>query len=464
MQPIELLARLPLAEAVLLLLRQCLPDDRLNAIYQQHRGRCYEKQLSFAQMVQLLGDALCQYSGSGRSSYEHAAESEPLPASVQAMYAKLRRMPLAVSEALVAESSVPLLQLYPQVAQRELPACVQNFDVLIVDGKAIKRVAKRLKVTRGRAGGVLGGRALVCLSMRRGLALVMASHADGEINDVRLVSELLPQLRQHRDGLPVLWVIDRGFCDLTQPALFGAGGDHFLVRQHSKLKFRPDEQRAAQCGQDAEGRTWEQDWGWIGGPEDPRRRYVRRIRLLRPGQEEVAVLTDLLDETECPAQALLELYRERWGIEQVFQQVTEVFGLQGLIGSSPEASVFQLAFCLVLYNLIQVLRGYVTAGHERTCEQVSVEKLFEDVRRELIAWSVLGSVAEAATKFAKPLSLEQARRRLHERVGGLWRDRWKKAPKQKRRPRPPRQGKAQQHTSVFRLLQQHRPKKKQPEK
>lgn len=195
MQPIELLARLPLAEAVLLLLRQCLPDDRLNAIYQQHRGRCYEKQLSFAQMVQLLGDALCQYSGRGRSSYEHAAESEPLPASVQAMYAKLRRKPLAVSEALVAESSVPLLQLYPQVAQRELPACVQNFDVLIVDGKAIKRVAKRLKVTRGRAGGVLGGRALVCLSMRRGLALVMASHADGEINDVRLVSELLPQLR-----------------------------------------------------------------------------------------------------------------------------------------------------------------------------------------------------------------------------------------------------------------------------
>jgi len=33
-------------------------------------------------------------------------------------------------------------------------------EVIIVDGKAIKRVAKRLKPLRGRKGGVLGGKAL----------------------------------------------------------------------------------------------------------------------------------------------------------------------------------------------------------------------------------------------------------------------------------------------------------------
>jgi hypothetical protein len=35
---------------------------------------------------------------------------------------------------------------------------------------------------------------------------------------------------------------------------------------------------------------------------------------------------------------------QRWGIEQVFQKVTEVFHLQGLIGGTPKATIFQFAF------------------------------------------------------------------------------------------------------------------------
>ena len=57
---------------------------------------------------------------------------------------------------------------------------------------------------------------------------------------------------------------------------------------------------------------------------------------------------DLLDADVYPAADLLDAYRQRWGIEQVFQQVTEVFGLQQLIGSRPEAAVFQAAICFVL--------------------------------------------------------------------------------------------------------------------
>lgn len=454
MQSIELLARLPLAEGVFALWRQCLPQPQSTALYEQHRGRCYSKAFSFGQVVQLLADAVCQYGGSGRSSYEHAAEAAPLPGSVQAMYAKFRRMPLAVSAALVADGSVPLRQLYPAAAQRSLPPCVCELDVLIVDGKAIKRVAKRLKVMRGRAGGVLGGRALVGLSMRTGLAVAMAAHPDGEINDVRLVPELVAHVRQQL-GPPRLWVADRGFCDLKQPGRFAAGGDHFLVRQHRKLSFRPDAQQPVRRGADAAGRAWVEDWGWIGATHDLRRRAVRRIRLRLSPRAELVLLTDLVAAERYPAAALLELYRQRWGIEQVFQQVTEVFGLKGLIGSSPQASVFQLAFCLVLNNLIQVLRGYVAAGNARQCDEVSVEKLFEDVQRELIAWSVLGSVAATVDWLAHPLSVAQLRRRLRQRVGGLWRERWKKSPPQKRKAGPAPPGNPHQHTSVYRLLQQY---------
>jgi hypothetical protein len=59
-----------------------------------------------------------------------------------------------------AERSVPsrphgaVAAVYPARAQLALPPSVQEVTVLVVDGKAIKRVAKRLKPLRGRKGGV----------------------------------------------------------------------------------------------------------------------------------------------------------------------------------------------------------------------------------------------------------------------------------------------------------------------
>ena len=98
-----------------------------------------------------------------------------------------------------------------------------------------------------------------------------------------------------------------------------------------------------------------QSWGWLGGPHSVGRRYVRHIALERPGAEDLALVTDLLDADAVRADDLLWLYQERWGIERLFQKVTEVFGLAGLIGSRPQACIFQFAFCMLLYNLVQLL-------------------------------------------------------------------------------------------------------------
>jgi len=49
------------------------------------------------------------------------------------------------------------------------------------------------------------------------------------------------------------------------------------------------------------------------------------------------LLTNLADRAAYPAAELLALYKLRWGIEGVFQQVTCTFSLAHLIGSSPKA-------------------------------------------------------------------------------------------------------------------------------
>ena len=156
----EILSRVPLAEAVLSLWRWVADPLFLLSVFTRHRGLGYEKEISFGVLVQLIADALLEHQGSGRKSFARGREQGFLTASVQAVYQKLSRVPLALSEAWLAESTARLRPVYPEAARLPVSPALRGLEVIIVDGKAIKRVAKRLKPLRGRKGGVLGGKAL----------------------------------------------------------------------------------------------------------------------------------------------------------------------------------------------------------------------------------------------------------------------------------------------------------------
>src|SRR5205807_1353132 len=218
--------------------------------------------------------------------------------------------------------------------------------------------------------------------------------ADGESADNPLVAGAVAQVRQETGSRPRLWIGDRLFCDLQQWPLLTAGGDHVLLRYQAKVSFHADPQRPAQSGTDRRGVPYTEEWGWLGAAGNPRRQYVRRITLHRPGQPPLVVVTDLLDAAAYPAADLLEAYLRRWGIEKLFQRVTEVFDLRHLIGSTPQATVFQAAFCFLLSNVIQTVRGYVAEAQQCEPETISTQLLFEDVAEELTVWHKLVSVAD----------------------------------------------------------------------
>jgi DDE family transposase len=445
----ETLARMPLAEGVLLLWRWITGEERLQTIWDRFRGRCYDKVISFTVMVHLIADALIQYRGSGRRSFEKNIQNETLTASVQAAYGKLGRLPLPVSQAFLAEGTKTLQAVFPVACQRQLPTSLQAFRLLTLDGKALKRVAKRLLKLRGVPGGLLGGRALVAMDWCTGLVVAMQADPDGDANEVRLVAPLLPQVRAAVAG-PRLWLADRAFCDLDQATRFSQDGDHFLVRYHPKVSFHPDPARPARQGVDERGRPFVEDWGWLGTAKDKRRRYVRRITLpLAKGV--LCLLSDLLDAELYPAVHLLALYAQRAGIEFMFQEVTEVFGLAGLIGGTPNACIFQFAFCLLLYNLIATVRGYVSQGQKCAVADISSEKLFDDIQRQLTAWYVMVDIEATLVYFQNMPTANQMKTRLKALLGTAWDDTWAKAPPQKiHRTTPTRR--VRTHNSVFRLL------------
>ena len=128
------LARMPLAEAVLLLLRWIASPTRLQAIWDAHRGGCYKRILTFGMLIQWIGDALLKYGGSGRRSFAKSrekADDEEESCSVQAAYKKLARLPVEVSQAFLCESTAALREAFPQVSQRELRASLREFQPLM---------------------------------------------------------------------------------------------------------------------------------------------------------------------------------------------------------------------------------------------------------------------------------------------------------------------------------------------
>ena len=453
---VEVLRRLPLAEAFYTVWGHVAADAVLDDLFDRHRGRCYEDRLTFAELVRVLADALTRYHGRGRGAILDAVQRNQISCQVRAVYGKLARLPLPLAEAFLTTLTQRLRPLFPATARpAALPASLDVLSVVVIDGKKVKRVAKRLLPTRNQPGKLYGGKLLVAYLPAEGVAVALAADVDGEANDIRSVPALLPTVRGVVAG-PRLWVADRQFCDLIQPRRFAADGDHFVIRYSHNTSFHPDPARAAVEGTDADGRAVRQEWGWLGAEKQGERRlYVRRVTLTRPGDEDVAVITDLLDEPRYPAADLLAVYLTRWQIETVFQQVTEVFHLQRLIGCRPPATVFQASLCLVLFNVLQLVRGHIAAGRpEPTLEAVSGEQVFADLTREVIGLHEVLTVEEVIGGVSVPDGDEPVRARLRGLLSGLWSPKWVKVRNRTKRPEKPPPRKSGGHTSVHKLLQE----------
>jgi hypothetical protein len=462
---LEVLARLPLAESFYALWAYLATDKVLGDLFEQHRGRCYQDKLTFAELVGVLADAVTRYHGSGRRAITKALERQQLPCQIRAVYGKLARLPLPLAEAFLSDLTARLRPLFPAGLYRtELPKSLVGLAMVVVDGKKIKKAAKRLLATRGQPGKLYGGKVLAAYLPADGLAVALAADPDGEANDIRLVPRLLPLARAAVAG-PRLWVADRQFCDLDQPRRFTEGGDHFLIRYSKNVGFHPDPERPARAGTDEQGRVYHEEWGWLGAPSQGERRcYVRRITLERPGEEEVAVVSDLLAETLYPAADLLAAYLARWQIENCFQAITEVFALRHLIGCSPQATVFQASFCLVVYNLLQLIRGYAACAAPVPTEvaTLSTEQIFKDLHEELVGLHRTLQSEELLAALRQPTDAEDLRRRLRALLGRAWTPGWRKAANKRPRPHKPKAKQSGAHTSVHKVLQQAKQQQDKP--
>jgi Transposase DDE domain len=448
-------ARLPLAEAAFRLLDYTLAADFLVSVFEQHRGRSYEKTISFPLFVHLISEALLDHSRSVHQTFQRAQQDDSLKTSIQAAYGKLRRVPLELSVGMFADATTRLHTIGSPVVANRLPASLDEFRVLAFDGKKLKYVVKRLKPLRGLKGNIFGGKLLVVQELSTQQAIAVEAVADGESADNPLVPPVVARVRAMPISGPRLWVGDRAFCDFKLLGLLTADADQFVVRFSTGCGFHPDSTEPVRTGTDDVNRPFREEWGWLGKPENPHRIRVRKITIVRDTVDPLIFVTSLLDADRYPAKDLLTMYRSRWGIEVMFQRVVQTFDLRHLIGGTPQATVFQAVFCLLLYNITMIIRDYVAAGAKREPKTVSLDLLFDDLIRELTAWSKMISTDGTydllhATRVHTPQDL---RRHIQKILGTIWTDCWNKSPTRKRPPKGvPRAYICGGHTSVDKIL------------
>lgn len=463
----EVLTKLPLAEAVLHLLGYALAPSFLAACFEEHRGQCYEDTLSFAKLVEIVTDALLVHQGSARQALLAAEENETLPTCKRAFYSKLSRLPLRLSVAFMSEASRRLNELLP-TQTNPLPACLHAYQVRIIDGKKTKHIAKKLKLTQSLAGQLFGAKLLAAYDPATRLVQTMSAHADGERNDAPLVPDLLANARAQSDGRPALNVADMQYCDLVQITQYREKNEHFALRHHPRLHFHADPAWPCRAQTDAKGRSLIEEYGWLGSPKDARRTFVRRITWKRHDHKDLTIVTDLSNRVAGQLEAapepiaaadLIDLYLTRWQIETVFQDVTVVFGLRKLIGSTPEATAFQAALCMVVYNAILVVKSYVAALQPKpmAVDDVSNKMLFTSIVKQLTTLSELVPAASLLELIAPPQTATSACEYLRQRLTGLWQPGWKTARNKNPRKYSDKPKGSGAHTSVYRVLQKHKP-------
>jgi hypothetical protein len=460
----QVLARLPLAEAVLTLAKEVIGvDGLLDQSYHEHRGRCHTRVLAFPQFVRILFDCVSRPCKSARAGLLKALDEGRLPVSPKAFYDKLKRTPVAVSLAFFRDAMQRLQAVAPE-HRPGCPASLQRFKTLLIDGKVVKHVCRRLtqlRLCKATACKLLGPRTLVVADRWSGLLLDLVVDLDGEANEVKYVGPLLQRVTASVPA-PFLLVGDRAFGIFAVCQQIVAATGDFLLRQHGGSVFVADPQQPAVTSRDRFGRTVTQRWGWLVRGQETKRTPrpqipVRQLTVQR-STTTLVLITSLLDAAAYPVDDVLDSYLARWDIESMFQKVTEVFQLRHLFSTTPQGMLFQLVLAFLMHNIVQVVKQVIVQEEGREEARVSTAMLFRDIQEELIGVTRLltpEAVVDLIGEYPSPAAV---RHRLRQLLKGCWCNRWEKAnyrprdPSRLLNPKPPKLRQQKSHDSVQRIL------------
>jgi IS4 transposase len=347
--------RTPISVMAQLGIERVLEPKSIDALFEDHRGRQYERELLFSTTVDVAALVALGLRPSVRAA---AREREDLGVSLSALYEKLNNTEPALGRALVQLSARQLEPVMAQFRLDEATTC-PGYQVRIVDGNCLAPSEKRLKALRQVRSAALPGRSLVVYDPDASLVLDVLPCEDGHGGERTLMTALLPTAQPGQ-----LWIADRNFCTFNIMAAWKTRDCAFAVREHGTNAKLSAYDSAIEKGTCETGIVYEHSVD-CHGPDGTSLRLRRiEIRLYKPtedGERTISILTNLLSEVT--AVQIAELYRKRWTIETMFQKLERVLASEVRTLGYPRAALFFFCVALLAYNVLSVVQAAVETKH-----------------------------------------------------------------------------------------------------
>ena len=148
------------------------------------------------------------------------------------------------------------------------------------------------------------------------------------------------------------YVMDRGYLDFARLYRWTLAGAFFVTRARKNFRFRRvishevDKTTGVQCDQTIL-LTW--FYPLKGYPE-----RLRRVRFLDPQSQKRLVF--LTNNFMLPAQAIADLYRNRWHIELFFKWIKQHLRIKAFVGTSSNALKTQIWTAVCAYVLVAIVK------------------------------------------------------------------------------------------------------------
>lgn len=430
-------------------LERMFDSKRIDHIFEQSAELGFTRELLFSSLVKLMGDVVLGVRPSVHAAFQALDQEEKVGVSLTAVYNKLNRVEPVVSSALVRESAALGREVIDALGAR-LPAWLPGYRCRILDGNAPSATEHRIVELRTTWAAPLPGKILVVLDQERMLAEEVFLTEDGHAQERSLLDDVQLSV-QARD----LWIADRNFCTLG--FLFGIDVRRacFVIRQHGQLKGTLIGE-VKQIGRSETGMVSEQ----IIRLKDPGSGQIRDFRRItvdldqptRDDDPELHILTNL-PQTDADGVTVANLYRKRWTIETLFQDVTTTLQCEIKTLGYPKAALF--AFCLALQtsNAVAVLKASLRAVHGEEVVQKQVSGYFLSLEIKGTYDGMMIAIPEEHWAVFRTISVKQLATLLKRIAQHVDIARYRKHPRGPKKPAPKKTAyKNGGHVSTFKLL------------
>lgn len=365
----------PVPVIVQVLLVRVLSPEKLNSIFDRTAIEQYTRTLLFSSVFELMNLVIFKTFPSVNAAYKE--EGKQIGVSITSLYNKLNGISTETSATLVRETAKEKADIIHALKGARKPL-LPGYRVKMLDGNCIEASEHRLNVLRETRAGALPGKSLVVYDPVLEMAIDVFPCEDGHAQERSLLGQLLPTVEPFD-----VWIMDRNFC--VRSFLLGIDDNDgcFICREHKGLKWEASGTEKA-VGKTETGSLYEQ---WITITDDlGETRKYRRIRLClhsetRDGEKEIVILTNLT-KTAASAKLIADLYRKRWSIETMFQELEGHLHSEVNTLGYPKAALFGFCVALVAYNILAVVKAALRSEHG----EVVIEK-------ELSGYYLAGNIA-----------------------------------------------------------------------